>query len=50
MELFRRGHDAWGQEVVNGLSWDLLDVALVVGLAVIVVHFVFRAFTRKRGG
>jgi hypothetical protein len=49
MELFRKGHDAWGQEVVNGLSWGLLDVAVIVGVAVIVVHFVYRAFTRKRG-
>jgi lipoprotein signal peptidase len=49
MEFFRRGHDVWGQEVINGLSWDLLDVAVVVGVAVIVVHFVFRAITRKRG-
>lgn len=48
MELFRRGHDAWGQEVINGLSWDLLDIAAGVGLAVIVVHFIYRAFTRKR--
>ena len=48
MEILRHGHDAWGQDVVNGLSWGLLDVAVGVGIAVIVIHFIFRAFTRKR--
>ncbi len=46
MELLRYGHDAWGQVVVNGLSWDLLPVAVGAGAAVIVVHLVVRAFTR----
>jgi hypothetical protein len=49
MNIFRHGHDAWGQPVVNGLSWDLLGLAAGVGVAVIVVHFIFRAFSRKRG-
>lgn len=48
MDIFRYGHDAWGQSVINGVSWSLLDVAVGVGVAVIVIHFVFRAFSRKR--
>lgn len=47
MELLRYGHDAWGQAVVNGLSWSLLPVAVGAGATVIVVHLVIRAFTRS---
>jgi len=43
MELFRHGHDVWGQPVVDGLAWSLLDVAVGAGLAVIVIHFIYRA-------
>jgi lipoprotein signal peptidase len=48
MDIFRYGHDAWGQSVINGVSWSLLDVAVGVGVAVIVIHFIFRTFNRKR--
>lgn len=47
MELLRYGHDAWGQVVVNGLSWSLLPVVVGAGAAVILVHLVVRAFTRR---
>jgi hypothetical protein len=50
MEILRYGHDAWGQVVVNGLSWGLLPLAFGAGAAVIVVHLVIRAFTRRSGG
>ena len=46
MELLRYGHDAWAQVVVNGLSWDLLPVAAGAGVAVILIHLVYRALTR----
>jgi hypothetical protein len=49
MDILRYGHDAWGQVVVNGLSWGLLPVAVGAGAAVIVVHLVIRAFTRSPG-
>lgn len=49
MDIFRYGHDVWGQQVINGLSWDLLGVALSVGFAVIVVHFIYRSVSRRRG-
>ena len=49
MEILRYGHDAWGQVVVNGLSWDLLPVAAGAGAAVIVIHLVIRAFGRSAG-
>lgn len=46
MELLRYGHDAWGETVVNGLSWDLLPWAFGAGVAVIVIHLIYRALTR----
>lgn len=48
MDIFRYGHDAWGQSVINGVSWGLLDVAVGVGVTVIVIHFISRFFSRKR--
>jgi len=52
MDLFRYGHDAWGREVINGLSWDLLGLAVGLGFAVIAVHWVWRAVARtgRKGG
>ncbi len=47
MEIFRYGHDAWGQVVVNGLSWSLLPVAFGGAVAVILVHLLVRAFGRS---
>jgi len=46
MNLLRYGHDAWGAPVVNGVSWDLLPVAFWAGIAVIVVHLIYRALRR----
>lgn len=46
MEILRYGHDAWGEAVVNGLSWGLLPVAAAAGVAVIVIHFIYRALSR----
>jgi hypothetical protein len=34
---------------VNGASWDLLPVAFWAGVAVIVVHLVWRAVKRRPG-
>lgn len=54
MEMTRHGHDAYGETVVNGVSWDLLPVAFWSGIAVIVVHLIWRAISRRgarrRGG
>jgi hypothetical protein len=46
MSLLRYGHDSWGAPVVNGVSWDLLPVAFWAGVAVIVVHLIYRALRR----
>jgi hypothetical protein len=52
MQFLRYGHDAWGQVVVNGVSWDLLGVAAGLGAAVIVIHAIWRAQGRtgRKGG
>jgi hypothetical protein len=48
MDLLRYGHDSFGAQVVNGVSWDLLPVAFGAGVLVIVGHLVYRAFARRR--
>jgi hypothetical protein len=51
MEIFRMGHDTYGQEVINGLSWGLLPVVFWAAVAIICVHLVVRAVSRgKQGG
>ncbi|MET0280693.1 MAG: hypothetical protein ABW278_06140 [Steroidobacteraceae bacterium] len=47
MDLLRHGHDSYGRTVVNGASWDLLPVAFWAGVAVIVVHLIYRAWSRR---
>lgn len=49
MHILRYGHDAWGQVVINGVSWDLLHVAAAAGVAVIVIHLIYRAFSKPSG-
>ena len=40
MELFRVGHDVYGQRVLEGIAWDLLPVFAGIGAVVIVVGLV----------
>ena len=47
MEIFRITRNAWGQEALEGISWDLLPVAFALGLAIIVGHLVWRALRGK---
>ncbi|HUG73607.1 MAG TPA: hypothetical protein VMK82_09305 [Steroidobacteraceae bacterium] len=47
MDILRYGHDSYGDQVVNGASWDLLPVAFWAGVAVIVVHLIWRAVSRR---
>jgi hypothetical protein len=48
MTFLHIGHDPWGRPVVEGISWDLIWVAIARGLAVIVGHRIWRRF--RRGG
>jgi hypothetical protein len=49
VEIFRVASDVYGQETLEGISWDLLPVAIGLGLAVIVGHAVYRLVRGKRG-
>jgi uncharacterized membrane protein YqhA len=48
VELLRVSRDAYGREVLQGLSWDLISVFFVAGVALIVVHALYRYFVAKR--
>lgn len=50
MEIFRTTRDAWGQETLEGVSWDLLPIAFWLGVAIIVGHLIWRAIQKSRGG
>jgi len=43
MEILRMGHDVWGRPVLEGVSWQLIWVAVGAGAAVIIGHLVYRA-------
>ncbi len=49
MEIFRMSRDVYGQETLEGISWDLLPVAIGLGLLVIVGHVIYRLVRGKRG-
>jgi len=44
VELFRISRDAYGREVLQGLSWDLIWVFVGAGVALIVCHALYRSF------
>jgi formate dehydrogenase subunit gamma len=43
MELLRISRDAYGREVLQGMSWDLLWVFVGAGVALIALHALYRA-------
>ena len=48
MHLVRVSTDVWGQQVLEGVSWDLLPVAAGIGAAVIIGHGLYALFRRKQ--
>ena len=50
MELLRVNRDAYGQEVLAGVSWDLLWVFAGAAIAFVIVHMLYKAFVEPRGG
>jgi formate dehydrogenase subunit gamma len=42
VDLFRVSRNVWGQEVLQGVSWDLLWVFFGAGLAFILLHALYR--------
>lgn len=47
MEVFRVSRNAWGQEMLVGMSWDVLWVPVAAALAWIAVHQCLRALARR---
>lgn len=41
MEFLRVSHNAWGQEVLEGVSFDLFYLFAGATLAVIVIHMLY---------
>jgi len=49
VEIFRVTRDVWGQEVLQGISWDLLPVFFGLGVLFIGGHALYRMLlSRKR--
>jgi hypothetical protein len=44
VELLRISRDAYGREVLQGMSWDLIWLFVAAGAVLIVVHSLYRAF------
>jgi hypothetical protein len=42
VELLRISRDAYGREVLQGMSWDLLWVFVGAGAALIVLHALYK--------
>jgi hypothetical protein len=47
MEVFRYSRDAYGQETLQGVSWDLLWVFLGVAVAVAAGHAIYMKLTAR---
>ncbi len=46
--LFRSNTNAWGQEFLLGMNWDLLWIFFGAGAAFIVVHMLYMRFWAPR--
>lgn len=49
MELFRVSRNVWGQEVLLGISWDLLWVFLGAAVLFIVLHLAYKLLLEPPG-
>lgn len=47
MEVFRVSKNVWGQEMLLGMSWDLLWVPVAAAFAWIAVHQLLRLASRR---
>ena len=48
MEVVRYSSNAWGQRVLEGISWDLLPVFIGVGVVTIVTHLLYMRFVSPK--
>ena len=47
MEFVREAANPWGQNVLLGIAWDLMWVALLAGVAFVVIHAIWAQFIAK---
>lgn len=50
MDLFRVGHDVYGQRVLEGISWNTVPYAVGVAAVVIVGHLIWRLIRGTKRG
>jgi len=50
MQIFRRAENPWGQDVLLGIAWDLVWVAILAGALFLVVHALIAARRRRASG
>ena len=48
MDIFRYSSNAWGQRVLEGVSWDWIGYFAGAGVVFIVLHTVYMFFYGKR--
>lgn len=48
MEIIRYRYDVWGEEVILGVSWDLLWVVAVAAFLLLAAHAIFMAVLAKK--
>ncbi|MGA1741870.1 MAG: hypothetical protein ACO4AC_06850 [Pseudohongiellaceae bacterium] len=47
MDIFRYSSNAYGQQVLGGISFDLIYVFAGVSAAIILAHFFYRLLNKK---
>ena len=47
MEFLEYKSNAWGQRVLEGVSWDVIWLFVAAGAAVIAIHSVYVVWRRK---
>ena len=47
MEILRHRTNAWGQQVLEGVSWELTGVFVVAGLILVFLHAIYVIWRRK---
>lgn len=50
VELFRVSKNAWGQETLLGVSWDLTWVFIGAALLFILVHIIYKWLLAPKAG
>jgi|TARA_B110000438_G_scaffold154788_1_gene148645 formate dehydrogenase subunit gamma len=48
MELFRYSRDVYGQQILEGVSWDLFYIVVGLAAVAIVGHLIFKVVTDKK--